>query len=344
MYLLTEEDMKKVFIHSTLIIIFSAVFFSCTNNSSNQGKRVVIGIDSDVTSFNPMFAFNITEGNISELIYLGLIEHKWDEKGGDLTSSPMLAKTWEWSDDSLSIVIKLRDDILWADSIQFTAEDVVFTFDVYSDAKVQSKFYGLFNNFYTKDDLSIDIDKSFKILSPFEIKMSFNKNAAPTLFDVSYPILPKHIFGKIPREELDNAEENLNPVGTGPYKLSSWEKNQTIKFTGYDKSILFNKSNVSELIFKIIPDYNARITQLKNGEIDFVEGIKPVDVEDLQQQKNIKIELQKGRSYDYVGWNNLDPESYNNNKKIKPNKLFGNSNIRKALTYAINRKVILQEF
>ena len=336
--------MKKYFAYSIILILSTVFLLSCSSNKNQTAKRVIIAIPTDVTTYNPMFAFNVNEGSISELIYLSLAEFNWNDDKGEITTKPMLAKSWEWADDSSSLLIQLREDIFWADSIQFNAEDVVFTFDVYSDAKVQSKFYGLFKNFYVKDDLSIDIEKSFEILSPYKIKINFAKNSVPTLFDISYPILPKHIFDKIPRNELAKAEENFKPVGTGPYKLSAWSKNQSIKLVANKNSILYNESMIPELIFKIVPDYNARLIQLKSGEIDFAEEIKPMDVEDLQKSGNVKIEFQKGRSYDYAGWNNIDPAAYAKNKNIVPHKLFGNINVRKALTYAINREVILEEF
>jgi peptide/nickel transport system substrate-binding protein len=336
--------MKRHLILSVVCTIIALICFSCSNSKNESGKRVIIAIPADVTTYNPMFASSVNEGNISELIYLSLVEFNWDQGRGDITTEPMLAKSYEWSSDSLSLIVHLREDIFWSDGVQFNADDVIFTYDLYSDPKAQSKFYGMFKNYYVKDDLSIDIGKSFEVLSPFKIKINFHKNSAPSLFDVGYPILPKHIFGKIPREGLANAEENLKPVGTGPYKLSAWEKNQSIKLVGNEKSVLYNKSVIPELIFEIVPDYNSRINKLKSGEIDFAEEIKPIDVEELNKSGNIKIELQKGRSYDYVGWNNIDPDIYGKNKKIFPNKFFGTSNVRKALTYAIDRKTILEEF
>ena len=50
-----------------------------------------------------------------------------------------------------------------------------------------------------------------------------------------------------------------------------------------------------------------------------------------------------GREYDYIGWNNIDPESFSEGKVI-PNNFFGSSNVRKALSMAINRKEILEEY
>ena len=335
--------MKKYLLFSIALVIIAALIFSCSGNKDSK-KRIVIAIPADVTTFNPMYATTVNEGNISELIYLGLGEFKWDQEKGDLTLRPLLAQSWEWSPDSTSLTVQLRKDVVWSDGVQFNADDVIFTYDLYSDSRTQSKFFGMFKNFYLKKDLSIDIEKSFEKLSPFEFRINFTKNSVPTINDIGYPILPKHIFQKIPRENLANSEVNLKPVGTGPYMLSAWEKNQSIKLVDNEKSVLYSKEIIPELIFEIIPDYNARINKLKSEEIDFAEEIKPSDVEDLSKNDKLKIEFQKGRSYDYVGWNNIDPEAYNKSKKIVSNQLFGNANIRKALTYAIDRKTILEEF
>ena len=93
-----------------------------------------------------------------------------------------------------------------------------------------------------------------------------------------------------------------------------------------------------------MPDYNSRITQLKKGEVDFVELVKTEDIPELKKVDFLNITSQKGREYDYVAWNNIDYQLYNKTQKVEPNKFFGSSVVRKALTYGINRKEILDEY
>jgi peptide/nickel transport system substrate-binding protein len=83
---------------------------------------------------------------------------------------------------------------------------------------------------------------------------------------------------------------------------------------------------------------------LKNGEIDLMLDIKADDYSALLKNNYINIVAVKGREYDYAGWNNIDPEIYKKTKQIVPNKLFGNNNVRKALTFSINRDEILKQF
>jgi peptide/nickel transport system substrate-binding protein len=136
---------------------------------------------------------------------------------------------------------------------------------------------------------------------------------------------------------------SFQPIGNGPYKLESWNKSQNLILVRNDKSFLSSDKVIKEIVFKIIPDYNSRINQLKKGEIDLTENIRPEDIEPLQAEKHLTLTARKGREYDYLGLNNIEPLSQKE-KKIVPNNLFGNSNIRKAIAYALNRQTIIDEY
>ena len=334
--------MKKI----ALILLSIFVLFCVVSCSKYEDKksRVVISINSDITSLNPMFAVSYTEGMIAEQIFLRLVDQKWNNEKGGLDTFPMLAEKWEWSDDSTSITLHLRDDIQWQDSVAFTAEDIVFTFDIYSDPVTESKFIGTFNNYYLRDDFSIDIEKSFEIISDSELKINFLSGSTPGFFDFDLPILPKHILEKIDRKELATSEFNHNPIGNGPYKLKSWKPNQAIILTADSISYLYNNDMINELVFNVIPDYNSRFLQLLSGDVDLMQDVRVESVPLISDKYQLTIGKVEGREYDYVGWNNIDPEIFASKGEIVPHKLFGNREVRKALTLAINRKQIVDEF
>ncbi len=346
---MTTKITKNFFTRNFYFVIFCflpilLVFYSCKDNAPVNSNRVVIGISSDIESMNPLFTFTLDEGQITELLYASLVKHDWDEAKGELKVSPMLAKEWEWSDDSLSVTFKLRDNVNWRDGTPITADDIVFSFDVYSDPDVQSRLYGYFEKFELAKDQQIVLQKTFEIIDPKTLKINFVKGSAPSLFDVDVPIIPKHIFEKLDRKNLITLEKGIDSVTSGPFYLERWDKNQAIILKANTNSFLYNPENISELIFKIVPDYNSRITQLKRGEIDLMEDVKPDDVGELESSDKIKIGSVKGRSYDYIGWNNIDSKNYNSKNKIHPNALFGSANVRRALTMAINREEIVSEF
>ncbi len=329
----------------SILLIFSILFLSsCGKKVPVRQNRVVAAISSDIESTNPLFAFNIDEGTISELLYLSLVQHGWNFSTGNMTTSPMLAKSWDWNKDSSSITLNLRDDVKWSDGQPVTAADVIFSFDVYSDPLVQSRLYGSFKDFYTDTSMHVDLKKTFNEISPYKLTINFKKNTPASFYDIDFPIIPEHVYKNVSRKDFVTAEKEIKPVTDGPFELASWNKNQSIILSANTKSFLYNSNDIEELIFKIVPDYYSQLTQLKRGEIDFMQDIRADDYPLLKRQDDLNFTSLKGREYDYVGWNNLDPEVYKQSKKIVPNKLFGSVVVRTALTYAINRGEILHEF
>ena len=332
---------KIVFLLSILLILLLS---SCSSEKTGDNNRVVIGIPADVNTFNPLFAFSVDEGAITELLYLSLADFKWNEKKGDLDAVPMLAKSWEWAKDSSSVTFHLRDDIKWSDGVPLTANDVVFSLDVYSDPVVNSRLYGIFEDVYTDEENHIDVTKTFNIISDYELQINFKPHSSPDLVDIVHPVIPKHIFDKYERKDIETAPDNFNPVTNGAFVLKKWDRNQTITLTVNKNSFLYDSTKINELVFKVIPEYTSRLVQLKKGEIDLMELIKTGDIEDIKSNENIKLKTIEGREYEYLGWNNINQKIYEEKKELKPNKLFGDSKVRIALTYAINRKEILEDY
>ncbi len=326
-----------------IFLLLNIIFIpSCNNESPTDSNRIIIGISADVESLNPLYSFNVVEGNITELLYLSLVEHRWNDDG-NISTLPMLAERWEWNEDSTSITIRLREDVYWTDSMLVTADDVVFSFDAYSDPDIQSRMYGTFTDFYAENDMSIDLNKTFTVQSPFIFTIHFNKTAVPDLFSIDLPIIPKHIYENVDRKNFAASEKVLPVVTNGAFQFDRWDKNQSIILKSNPASFLYSSSSVDEIIFKVVPDYNSRLTQLKNGEIDMMEDIKPDDIDELKKIENLTIAPLHGREYEYVGWSNIDLKAFEEDK-IVPHKFFGNARVRKALTYAINRDEILNEY
>jgi len=331
--------MKTIF--KTISFLLILLLLSCGKNKERE--NVIIGIDSDVQTFNPAFTMTMTEGNISELMYLGLVGYNWNASIGMLEPYPLLAEKLEWGKDSAYVDIKIQNNAKWSDGTDITTADVLFSFDIYSDPDVQSKFFGTFENFELKKNQAIDLEKTFRIISNKEIRINFKKGSTPSTFSFDMPLLPGHIFNKIDRKDLINSDLNLKPIGSGPYVLNEWKKNQYIKLKLNKSSFLAETNSIDELVFKVIPDYNNRIIQLQNKEIDFLEELKFGEVKKLKEEKNINIVTVKGRDYDYLGLNNIDPVKFGKGI-IEGNTYFADSLVRKAITYAIDREMIVDDY
>lgn len=327
-----------------LLLLFSLLFISCEKEEVDKSNRVVIALQSEPETLNPLYAFSFSEGVITDHLFSYLLDLKWNDSLGNVEAFPMIAEKWQWNQDSTSISFSLRNNAKWIDGKTISVYDIVYSYDLFSDPRVQSRFVGMFRNFYHFEDGRIDIDKTFSIKDSFNIVINFPPDKNVTLFDLAFPILPRHIFENLKREKILTSDLNFNPVTSGPYKLKKWERNQFIILEANRSWFLYNDEMINEIIFKIVPDYNSIVTQLKKGEIDISEDIRATDVKTLETLKNLRIKSVKGRQYDYVGWNNIDGKYFAETGRIKPNKFFGDKTVRQALSYAINRKEILEQY
>lgn len=336
--------MKNVKLILLSFLSLLLIFVSCQQDDPSKPQRIVFGISADIKTINPLYAFSVDEGSINDLLFLSLVKVKWNEQEGDIYTEPLLAESWQWSTDSTSVTFYLRKDVKWSDGEHLTADDVEYSFALYSNPEVQSKFYGSFEKLYLNEDFSIDMEKTIEVIDSFSIKINFIPGKNIKLVDVVLPIVPRHVFNEYQYNEIPTSKVNFNPVTCGAYKLKKWERNQMIVLEADTSSFLYTDDMIPELVFKVVPDYSSRLTQLKKGEIDFAEQIKPDDVEELKKTGNTNIVPVSGREYDFVGWNHIDPELYSGTGKLADNKFFASANVRKALSYAINREEILNTY
>ena len=325
------------------LALISFFIFRCTGQKHQNDERIIIGIESDVQTINPIYAFSYSEGNLIDLLFMKPAIERWNDSLGVIEFEPMLAEKWEWGENGNSLRLYLRKDIFWSDGIPITTDDIVYTFDIYSDPEVESRFFGQFKNFYLLDNSKIDIKKTFKVVSPTVLEVHFRKDSDPGLLDINLEIIPKHIWSKINKTDFPKAQANFEPITSGPFKLRKWDREALISLSIDSSSFLYNPDNIKEIIFKIIPDYKSRITQLKTGTIDIVDNIKSEDINELKSVEKLNVFTLRGRDYDYIGWNHIDPQEYQKSR-IVPNKLFSSRNIRKALSCAINRQEIVESY
>jgi peptide/nickel transport system substrate-binding protein len=336
-----SQKTKTYLVIIALIVIPITILVQCSQIAKNEKQVVVVGVPADVATINPLYAFDLQEGHLIDLLFLKPAMEIWNDSLGIIEFSPLLAESWQINRDSNFITLNLRDSIYWSDGNPITTDDIIFSFDIYSDPKVNSRLFGIFDNFYQDNEFHIELNKTFKKNSDKSLTIYFKNDSSFTLLDINHSILPKHIYEGIKREDIETAELNFNPVTSGPFKLYKWDRDQKIHLKADSSCFLFNPENVQEIIFKIIPDEYSQITQLNKGEIDLIEDVSSEKVQDLIGNKNIAIGSIKGRNYDYVGWNHIDPTAYSK-KQNKPNRFFASAKTRKALSFAINRNEIFQ--
>ncbi|MDZ7861073.1 MAG: peptide-binding protein [Candidatus Krumholzibacteriota bacterium] len=304
--------------HFILSVLFICVFLfsSCADNKDREGgeSTLIVGEMSNYEGLNPMSTTDAHARDIYNLLFLSLL----DENDDFLTFSPRLAHSWEFSDDRRELTFHLREDVTWSDGRKFTSEDVAATFRMQVDT----------STVWSGRHLKEHID-SVEVVDEYKVVYHFNHIYPYQLMDaVDGPIMPAHIiettdhgkFGRIPAEEL--------PV-TGPFEIEKWEKGQSLILAANENYYEDNKPRLNRVIFKIIPDQVTLVTQLLDGEIDCMESVPPAEVEKIKKNNNrLRVFDFPTRAYIYLGWNGAREP-------------FDNPRVRRALTMAIDRKLII---
>ncbi|MCH7818796.1 MAG: hypothetical protein IIB40_04470 [Candidatus Marinimicrobia bacterium] len=342
-----------------VLFIFLFLFISCDKNDNSSSQRVektyseedivnggnlIIGTTGEPDGLNPLTAHTKNAKDAISLIYRRLAD-----LNEDLTTfSPQLAKSWEFSKDSLSILFNLRTDVKWHDGEVFNSEDVVFTFNLHKNDLLG------WEGFSYKENIQSAVARNDSTVIFY-----FSEKSPTLLMDaVEGYIIPEHLLSKIPVEEMESSTYSRNPIGTGPFRLSEWKSQQSLTLSKFSDYYEEGKPRLDAIVIQIIPDNINLYRQVLGGDIDFMENVPPGDFNKLSKQwnegnSNIKPYNFLGRGYEFIGWNLIDPENYsqvmeaagdndpNLEELLKPHKLFGSWKVRAALTMAIDRNTII---
>lgn len=274
------------------------------SNADAASKTLIYG-SKDYTRINPAMD---EHGEINILLFNGLTAHD-----GRNQVIPSLAKEWSFDEESYTYTFYLEEDVKWHDGEPFSADDVKFTIEAIMNPDNGS-------------ENAPDYEDVEEIAVVDEHTVSF-KLTAPNVAFLDYmamPVLPKHLLGG---ENMQESDFFRAPVGTGPYRLESWDEGQTItlvKNEDYFKGV----ANIDRIIFKIVIDDNAKAMQMRSGELDLAL-LTPKDSETFKDNDNYAVYNMKTSDYRGIMFN-FRNEYWTDNCDVIP-----------AICYALDRQAIL---
>ncbi len=306
-----------------LIIIFLllppvANFGGCSNLIPGKDPYTLyVHIGAEPGTLNPITATDSYSHAINLKIYETLVDRDYDT----LEVKPMLAEKWNISTDKMKYRFYLKKGITWSDGVEFTADDIVYSYSRIMDPKVLSAHLKVYY---------IDI-KSCRKISKYAVEFTYSRPYYLALiFCGGMPIVPKHIFND--GSDFNTNKNNRFPIGTGPYKFDRWETGKNIILVRNER-YRGAKPDIRKVVYKIIAEESVALQMLKKGEIDLM-AVRDIEWVRQTNSKKFTNNFYKLKyylpSFSYIGWNSQRP-------------FFKDRRVRLAMTHLINRKEILDK-
>lgn len=282
------------------------------NPASERGNEVVIGLSSDPQSWDPIDTFLLDWSTVATSVFEGLVERTLD-----LELKPGLAESWEYLDDS-TLQFKLRQGVVFHNGEPFNADAVKFTFDRLLGEEGQKG--PQYSNYASIDNV--------EVVDEFTVKMHL-KSPDPVLLTKlagygAVIVPPKYV------QEKGDDHFNNNPVGTGPFKMTEYKRDQQFvleKNPDYWKEGL---PKLDKVTFKVIPESSTRLAELQTGKIDIMKRVEVAQASTVKETGFLELKE--------VGTPTVFSLRFNT--ALKP---LDDVRVRQAINYAIDKDTIIEE-
>jgi peptide/nickel transport system substrate-binding protein len=284
-----------------------------------EGGTVTYARGEQSSTLDPQNTTSGVDVKIITQFYNTLIE--WQP--GTTKLKDGLAK--KWTLEGKTTTLTLKEGITFHNGDEFTAEDFVATYRRFTDPSYKyypgdkyTSGYGPFTlgNWIKK----LETDGKYKLTIEMTQKYApFLRNLA--MFAAS--VLSKKAIKKYGKKLKSN------PVGTGPFKLKSWNTSSLrIRLTAYD-DYWGDGPYVDEALFRVIPENTTRAQTLVSGGVDIIDGLGTQGSKVVKNGDGVELLSIQGINIGYLALNF---------ERFKP---FRDKKVRQAVNYAINTKAIV---
>ncbi len=321
--------MKKNFLYFFLIIILIPfllfTFQSCSSSTRLEGC-VYLRLNANPTTFDPALITDVASATIAARLYNGLIRLK-----DNFEIIPDIAERWEISKDGLRYTFFIKQGVMFTIGREVKAHDFKYSFERVLSPHMRSPNTWVFNKVAgSREFLNGNANevKGFRVIDDYTFEISLKKAFSPFLSMLT--MTPAYV---LPREEVQKwgVDFSSHPSGTGPFILKKYLPNRELILernnTYFDKN-----ANIQCILYKIIPEELTSITEFELGNIDVI-GL-PISAHGRfknDKKWNKQILSINGLNTYYLGLNSSRPP-------------FNNSEVRMAISYAIDIKKILKTF
>ncbi len=243
---------------------------------------------------------------------------------GDAGFGPQLATRWEWAPDSLSIAFSIDPRARWHDGVPVRANDVRFSFALFTDPVVASMHAGNF----------VGID-SVSVRDSLTAVVWWHKRHPEQFFQIAYnlAVMPEHLLGKVPRDSLLRSPFAEHPIGSGRYRFTQWKRQHDLMFEA-DTGNYRGAPGASRIVWIVAADPTAASLSVLAGQADVLEFLRGDAFTQTLKSPNVRAVEYPSLDYAYMLFNYQRTVS-------GTRRLFAERAIRVALTQTINRAAVV---
>ncbi|OLT08159.1 peptide ABC transporter substrate-binding protein [Kocuria sp. CNJ-770] len=300
----------------------------------------VFAASSDPKSLDPAFAQDGESFRVSRQIFEGLV----GVQEGSAEPEPLLAESWEQSEDGRTYTFQLKDGVTFHDGTTFDAEAVCANFDRWYNFEglLQSEnmayYYGsLFKGFADSPEQAIYA--GCEATGEQEAEVTLNKPFAGFIAALSLPAFAMQSPTALEEYGADTAGGTAespelseyaqgHPVGTGPFRFESWDVGNQVVLSAYE-DYWGEQGQVTDVIFRIIDDPQARRQALESGSVDGYDLVAPADTQALQDG-GYNVVTRDPFTILYLGFNQAQEE-------------LADPQVRQAIAHAIDKEALVSQ-
>ncbi len=279
---------------------------------------MVIGLLAEPVTMDPPQITDLNSTRVIKRLFEGLTAQEL----GTYKIVPGLAQSWDISKDGLTYTFHLRPNVKFHDGTPLTAEAVKFCFD--RQLNDQGPFYATGTYPYVKGFLGNVA--GLEVVNPSTVQIRLKAPLTPFLQYLAHHSLYVYSPDALKKWGKDMVK---HPVGTGPFKLETWEPGVRVVLARYDQ-YWGGAPKIRQAIYVPIIEAQARLSAIKTGEIDLTMDVPPDSLADLRKDPDVVVAETNSSAVWYIVLNTRHPA-------------LKDKRVRQAMNYAVHKDAIIRD-
>jgi peptide/nickel transport system substrate-binding protein len=302
----------------TMGLALVAVLLGSVAVAAPPRDAMVIGLLAEPVTMDPPQITDLNSTRVIKRMFEGLTAQEL----GTYKIIPGLAQSWDISKDGLTYTFHLRPNVTFHDGTPLTADAVKFCFD--RQMNEQGPFYATGTYPYVKGFLGNVA--GVEVVNPTTVQIRLKAPLTPFLQYLAHHSL--YIYSP---EALKKWGKDVvkHPVGTGPFKLETWEPGVRVVLARNDQ-YWGGAPKIRQAIYVPIIEAQARLSAIKTGEIDLTMDVPPDSLADLRKDPDVVVAETNSSAVWYVALNTRHP-------------VLKDRRVRQALNYAVHKDAIIRD-